>query len=92
LPFALAGVAIQQRSNLRTELFERPKEARERNPNPTRISDSNPDPALVEIVKGWPQSINDEEATRDWQGKPDFTLAEAVEDFVQEMRGHAGYP
>lgn len=49
-----------------------------------------PDPRMVEIVDSWPDRIDATEAQRDWGWSERFGLAEAVADFVTELRSLDG--
>lgn len=51
-----------------------------------------PDPALVEIVRSWPEELDGSEAGRDWGWKPSWGLDETVADFVEEVRRHPSWP
>lgn len=54
--------------------------------------DVRPDPALVEIVRTWPQRVDDSEARADWGWQDRYDLRATVADFVAEIRAHPDWP
>ncbi|MGH2820441.1 MAG: NAD-dependent epimerase/dehydratase family protein [Actinomycetota bacterium] len=52
----------------------------------------SPDPTMVEIVDSWPQRMDGSEAGADWGWKESYGPAEAVTDFVAEVRAHPDWP
>lgn len=51
-----------------------------------------PDPAIMTIADGWPDRLDDSEATEDWGWQPAYGLEATIEDFVAELRAHADWP
>ena len=38
-----------------------------------------------ELAKGWPQSINDSHARKDWGWEPNFNLSQMVSDIILNL-------
>lgn len=51
-----------------------------------------PDPALVRIVRTWPQAVDASEAAADWGWTDRYDLRRTVADFVAELRSHPVWP
>jgi len=44
-----------------------------------------PDPAVVRVIEGWPQAMDDSTAQRDWGWRPDYDIRSAVKDYIVEL-------
>jgi len=51
-----------------------------------------PEPALVEIVRTWPERVDASEAFADWGWQDRYDLKATVADFIAEIRAHPDWP
>ncbi len=51
-----------------------------------------PDPAIMRIVRTWPQAVDASDAAADWGWADRYDLRRSVYDFVTDLRSHPDWP